>query len=209
MSAYAKLFAATAPTRLVPVIVIETPEQALPMAKAFTRAGVTVLEITFRTAYGAEAIKTIKQAFPEMTIGAGTVLSSTHIQQALDAGSDFIVSPGTTPGLLKELAELDTAVFPGVATVSEAMTAYEYGFSHQKFFPAEAAGGVATLKSLHAPLPDLTFMPTGGITRENARSYLALENVACIGGSWMIDKAAIAAGDWERFEAEIKKRTAM
>jgi len=209
MSTYAQLIAATSPTRLVPVIVIETPDQALPMAEAFARAGVTVLEITFRTAYGAEAIKTIKRDFPEMTIGAGTVLSSTHIRQALDAGSDFIVSPGTTPGLLEELAELDTAVFPGVATVSEAMAAYEFGFHHQKFFPAEAAGGIATLKSLCAPLPDLTFMPTGGITRENARSYLELENVACIGGSWMMDKASLTAGDWERFEAEIKKRTAL
>ena len=208
MSTYADLFAASAPTRMVPVMVIESPDQALPMAKAFSNAGLNLLEITFRTAYGPEAIKSIKQAYPDLKVGAGTVLSDTHIRQALDAGSDFIVTPGTTPDLLKALAELQTPVFPGVATVSEAMTAYELGFAHQ-IFPAEAAGGVTTLKSLHAPLPDATFMPTGGITRKNASSYLELKNVACIGGSWMIDKTSLNAGDWDRFEAEIKKRTAL
>lgn len=206
MTLYSDLMDASAPTRMVPVIVIDNLEQALPMAKAFANAGLNMLEITFRTAYGAEAIKIIKQAYPEMKIGAGTVLSEADIQKAADVGSDFIVSPGATLKLLKAFTELTTPVFPGVATVSEAMTAYDMGFSFLKFFPAEAAGGVAALKSFQAPLPKLTFMPTGGINRANAQSYLNLGNVAVIGGSWMIDKTAIADQDWHKFEAEIKKR---
>ncbi len=185
---------------VIPVIVIDQPEQAVPLATALYRGGLKVLEVTLRTEYGLRAITDIKQALPEAVVGAGTVVSPRDVVNAKAAGASFIVSPGCTPSLLAAAKAEDMALLPGVNTPSEAMLLMEQGLRHLKFFPAEAAGGVAMLKSLVGPLPKLRFCPTGGVSPQNARSYLALPNVACVGGTWMLDQKAIAMGRWDEIE---------
>lgn len=181
---------------VIPVLTIERLESALPLAEALISGGLTVLEITLRTPAAVEAIKLIKATFPQACTGAGTVIDRATLDMALAAGSDFIVSPGSTPELLRAVRSTDVPYLPGVATPSELMQALDHGFTELKFFPAEAAGGVSMLKSLAAPLPQALFCPTGGITVDSAPSYLALPNVTCVGGSWMATKSMIDAGDW-------------
>ena len=185
---------------VIPVMVIDDPDQAVPLATALYRGGLKVLEVTLRTEYGLQAIADIGQALPDAVVGAGTVITPDDVKTARQAGARFLVSPGCTPRLLASAQAEDIALLPGVNTPSEAMLLLEQGLRHLKFFPAEAAGGVAMLKSIAGPLSQLRFCPTGGINTQNAASYLDLPNVACVGGTWMLDKRAIAAGDWDTVE---------
>lgn len=185
---------------VIPVIVIEDPDQAVPLATALYRGGLKVLEVTLRTEYGLQAIADIGRALPDAVVGAGTVITPGDVNNARQAGARFLVSPGCTPRLFASAQAEDIALLPGVNTPSEAMLLLEQGLRHLKFFPAEAAGGVAMLKSIAGPLPQLRFCPTGGINPQNAASYLDLPNVACVGGTWMLNKRAIAAGDWGTVE---------
>lgn len=181
---------------IVPVITIEELEQAAPLGLALQAAGYTALEITFRTPHAASAISAMKQACPELHIGAGTITGAPQFDAACSADSDFLVSPGTSDTLFKLFDTVDIPVFPGVASASEAISAFERGYQVQKFFPASAIGGSAALKALAAPLANISFMPTGGINGTNRQEYLSLPNVVAVGGSWMIDKAAVAQADW-------------
>lgn len=186
---------------VIPVIVIKQPEQALPLARALVAGGLKVLEVTLRTAHGLDAIQSIAKEVPDAIVGAGTVTEVEQIDAVIDAGGQFMVSPGSTPTLIEAALKTEIMLLPGIATPSEAMLLLEYGIQHMKFFPAEAAGGIPMLKSIHGPLPQITFCPTGGITPVTAKDYLALPNVACIGGSWMVPQNLVDAGDWGAIEA--------
>ena len=172
--------------RVVPVITLHELAQAAPLARRLAKEGYTVAEVTLRTDIAASAIEAMKKAAPGLVIGAGTVLSQADIERALKAGSDFIVTPATSPALAALLKAVPIPVFPGTATPTEAQTLYEQGFELLKFFPAKSNGGVPALKSMAAPMPHLKFMPTGGITEKTAPDYLALPNVIAVGGSWMV-----------------------
>lgn len=182
---------------VIPVITIEKLEHALPLARALVKGGLPVLEITLRTECALEAIATIAKALPEAIVGAGTVINRSTYEQAHAAGAQFIVSPGFTSDLLACAQEYQLPFLPGVNTPGEIMQLLEVGISTMKFFPAEAAGGVFMLKALGAPLPQALFCPTGGISMSNARDYLALTNVACVGGSWMVNKNLVDNQQWQ------------
>ncbi|WP_405237318.1 bifunctional 4-hydroxy-2-oxoglutarate aldolase/2-dehydro-3-deoxy-phosphogluconate aldolase [Lentisalinibacter orientalis] len=184
-------------TRVVPVIVLEDAGQAVELARTLCAAGLPVLEITLRTDAAAEAIRRIAAEVPEAVVGAGSVRSAAHLRQCVEAGAQFAVSPGASPGLLDAADDAEVPLVPGAATASEVMRLLERGYILQKFFPAEGAGGTAMLKALGAPLPEARFFPTGGITEALAREYLALPNVDCVGGSWIAPPALLAAGDFE------------
>lgn len=185
---------------IIPVLVIEELSQAVPLAKALYLGGLQVLEITLRTPVALAAVREIAQELPEAVVGVGTVINATDIQDAVQAGASFMVSPGSTKVLLDAAIYQDVPLLPGAASASEAMALLERGFTHMKFFPAEAAGGVALLKSLSGPLPQITFCPTGGITLEKAPDYLELPNVACVGGSWMVPAALLRDQSWDEIE---------
>ena len=190
--------AALAP--VIPVLTVERRETAVPLARALVRGGLPVLEVTLRTEAALDAIKAIAAEVPEAVVGAGTVLNPTHLDQIQRAGARFAVSPGCTRELAAAARSSGLPFLPGVQTVSEAMTLAEQGFGLLKFFPADAAGGLIWLKAVGAPLADLRFCPTGGITEETAPDYLALANVACVGGSWVAPRVAVATGDWQSVE---------
>lgn len=192
-------FLNTAP--VVPVLTIEDRAIAVPLAKALVAGGLTALEVTLRTAAGPDCIRAIAAEVEGANVGAGTVLDRRQLEEAVAAGAKFLVSPGATPGLIAAARDCPLPFLPGVATAGEAMTLAEAGFTILKFFPAEPAGGVAYLKALGAPLPDIRFCPTGGIGAKNAADYLALANVICVGGSWVAPADALAAGDWARVTA--------
>lgn len=183
-------------TAIVPVLVIERLEQAVPLAQALVDGGLDVLEITLRTDCAVEAMQRIREALPDVTIGAGTVLSLDQYRVSEEIGVDFIVTPGTTPALFDYGLDSEVPMLPGVATVSELLGGWERGYRRFKFFPAEANGGAKALKSFAGPLPEAQFCPTGGITVDNAADYLALPNVMCVGGSWMAPKSLIDKEDW-------------
>lgn len=187
---------------VIPVIVIDDPDNAVPLAEALVNGGLTVLEVTLRTAHGLQAITDIKQAIPQAIVGAGTVLNAADVENSVNAGAEFLVSPGTSPDLITAAQQTPVPMLPGIATPSEAMNLLEKGFSHLKFFPAQAAGGAAMLKSIGGPLPQLKFCPTGGITPDNALDYLTLDNVLCVGGSWMLKASTIANKDWAEITAQ-------
>ncbi|WP_110668898.1 bifunctional 4-hydroxy-2-oxoglutarate aldolase/2-dehydro-3-deoxy-phosphogluconate aldolase [Salinicola halophilus] len=184
-------------TAIIPVLVIERLDHAVPLAKALVEGGLNVLEVTLRTEAAVEAIRRIREALPQVTLGAGTVLSVEQYRACEALGVDFVVTPGTTPTLFEYGARSDVPLLPGVATVSEVVTGWEHGYRRFKFFPAEANGGAKALKSFAGPLPEAQFCPTGGVTVDNAEDYLALPNVMCVGGSWMVAKSLIDAEDWE------------
>jgi 2-dehydro-3-deoxyphosphogluconate aldolase / (4S)-4-hydroxy-2-oxoglutarate aldolase len=186
---------------VIPVMVIREPSQAVPLAQALYKGGLAVLEITLRTAHGLDAIRNIRDALPGACVGAGTVTTPNELEAAVKAGAQFLVSPGYTSKLIDAAACTNIPVLPGIATPGEAMGLMEKGIAHMKFFPAEAAGGISMLKALLGPLPGIMFCPTGGITLETAPDYLALPNVACVGGSWMVPQQLIDAGDWDGIEA--------
>lgn len=185
---------------VVPVMVIERLEDAVPMAEALLAAGIPILEVTLRTPVALAAIERLREKLPRAVVGAGTVTTPEELAQVKAAGAQFAISPGITTNLLQAGARGDVPLIPGVATISELMTAKELGYTHLKFFPAEAAGGVAMLKSIAGPFPDITFCPTGGIHQGNYHDYLALPNVNCVGGSWILPKPAIDAKNWKAVE---------
>lgn len=183
---------------VVPVVTLEDPGRAADVARALLAGGIGVLELTLRTGNALESMRRISREVPQIRLGAGTVLSARQVDEAVEAGAGFLVSPGATPGLLDHMVSTGLPVLPGVATVSEAMALAERGLDALKFFPAGPAGGPSYLKALGAPMPQLTFCPTGGIGAETAPDYLALPNVACVGGSWLTPSDAIDSGDWAR-----------
>ncbi|MBV1909277.1 MAG: bifunctional 4-hydroxy-2-oxoglutarate aldolase/2-dehydro-3-deoxy-phosphogluconate aldolase [Kangiellaceae bacterium] len=183
--------------RVVPVIVINKIEEAIPLANALVAGGLKVLEVTLRTPIAIEAIKEIKNNVNGAVVGSGTVINTQTLDASMEAGADFIVSPGTTSELIAAAKQNNAPLLPGVASPSEVMNLLNQGFNSLKFFPAAAAGGVNMLKSIGGPLPQATFCPTGGINLANANDYLSLPNVACVGGTWMLDKQLIADGNWE------------
>ncbi|WAR43929.1 bifunctional 4-hydroxy-2-oxoglutarate aldolase/2-dehydro-3-deoxy-phosphogluconate aldolase [Methylomonas rapida] len=187
---------------VMPVMVINHLEHAVPLARALVDGGLKVLEITLRTPVALECIRRIKAEVPDAIVGAGTIINPHTLYQAIDAGAEFIVSPGITENLLNEALASGVPILPGVITPSEVMRLLEKGINAMKFFPAEAAGGIPMLKSLGGPLPQVTFCPTGGVNPKNAPEYLALKNVACVGGSWMAPADLVDAEDW----AEITRR---
>ena len=194
---------------VIPVIELPTLEDAAPLATALAAGGVRVAELTLRTSCALDAIAEMKDAAPDMFVGMGTIRNGDDVKAALTARADFLVSPGADALLLETMASSGAASLPGVATASEAMTAYAAGFKAMKFFPAEAAGGAPYLKSLFGPLPDIVFCPTGSITVDAAPTYLALPNVACVGGSWVAPKAAIEQKNWHEIEANARRAAAL
>ena len=187
---------------VMPVIVIDSADQAEPLADALLAGGIRTAEITLRTPAAIKAIEKMARNCPDITVGAGTVRTARDVQIAADAGSRFVVSPGTTSSILEGCQSAGLPLLPGAASVSEMMALAEQGYSVQKFFPANAAGGISFIKSLSSPLPDLTFCPTGGITEITAPDWLALPNIVCVGGSWIAPQALIESGDF----AEITNR---
>jgi len=183
---------------VMPVIVIDSADQAEPLADALLAGGIRTAEITLRTPAAIKAIEKMARNCPDITVGAGTVRTARDAQIAADAGSRFVVSPGTTPSILEGCQSAELPLLPGAASVSEMMALAEQGYSVQKFFPANAAGGISFIKSLSSPLPDLTFCPTGGITETTAPDWLALPNIACVGGSWIAPQALIESGDFAK-----------
>ena len=186
---------------VIPVVVVDTPEQGVSVSKALVAGGIKVIEMTLRTEAGLEAIRAIAAEVPEIVVGAGTVTTPERAKQSLEAGAKFLVSPGATPSLLAAMADTGLPFLPGTATVSEVLTVLEAGITEMKFFPAEPSGGAPYLASLPTVTPDARFCPTGGLTPANAPSYLKLPNVGCVGGSWLTPSAALAAGDWDRITA--------
>ncbi len=194
---------------VIPVLEVEDMGAAVPLATALAKGGLHVIEMTLRTSAAIDALVAMKRAAPELIIGMGTIRTSDDIARSKRAGADFLVSPGAGPRLLAALGECGLSALPGVATASEAMAAREAGFEVMKFFPAEPAGGVKYLKSLAGPLPDILFCPTGGISAERAPDYLALPNVACVGGSWIATKNMIAKGEWDMIEENARRAAAI
>lgn len=183
---------------VIPVIVVERVEDAVPLARALVAGGVKVLEVTLRTPAALAAISAMVREVPEAIVGAGTVRTAADARAARDAGAAFAVSPGYTPALGAACRDIGLPLLPGVATASEVMAAQDDGLSFLKFFPAVAAGGVPMLKSLAGPFPDVVFCPTGGITLDSAPQFLGLANVAVCGGSWLTPADAVRSGDWDR-----------
>lgn len=185
---------------VIPVVVIDDVETAVPLARALVAGGLPVIEVTLRTADALEAIARIVAEVPEAVVGAGTIRTSDDIAACLAAGAKFLVSPGTTLSLADAMAASGLPYLPGAATATEVMALAERGLKELKFFPAEPAGGIPYLKALAGPLPDVRFCPTGGIRPATAPDYLALPNVGCVGGTWLTPADALAAGDWGRVE---------
>lgn len=182
---------------VIPVIVIDEISQALPLAEALLAGGLKVLEITLRSDCALDAIALVAAKLPDAIVGAGSVITPEQVTAVANAGAQFMVSPGSTEALLDAAAAAPVEILPGVSSASEAMRLQERGITRIKFFPAEASGGIPMLKSLAGPLPNLRFCPTGGITPALASDYLKLPNVTCVGGSWMVPKNLVSAGNWD------------
>lgn len=183
---------------VMPVMVIQDLEDAVPLAHALVEGGIKVLEITLRTPIALDAIKLISQEVQGAIVGAGTITTPEQLAAAEQAGAVFAISPGLTPRLLEAANAGNIALIPGISTLSELMLGMEYGLDHFKFFPAEAAGGIPMLKSIAGPMPNVTFCPTGGISPENYNSYLQLSNVACVGGSWLAPVDVVKSKSWTK-----------
>lgn len=186
---------------VIPVLTIERLEDAVPLGRALVEGGLPVLEITLRTDCALDAIARMREALPGASIGAGTVLTPAQYRQAEQLGVDFVVTPGATDALYRYGVSSPVPMLPGVATISELMNGWQYGYRRFKFFPAESSGGAAAIKAFGGPIPEARFCPTGGVTPENADDYLKLANVMCVGGSWVTPKELIEAGDWAGIEA--------
>ncbi|WOT06695.1 bifunctional 4-hydroxy-2-oxoglutarate aldolase/2-dehydro-3-deoxy-phosphogluconate aldolase [Shewanella youngdeokensis] len=190
---------------IVPVMVINKIEHAVPLAKALVAGGISVLEVTLRTDCALEAITKIAKEVPEALVGAGTILNEEHLAQAVKAGAQFVITPGATTELLTAAMAGNVPLIPGVASISEVMKGMALGYTNFKFFPAEASGGVDALKAFSGPLANIRFCPTGGITPSSYKDYLALKNVDCIGGSWIAPIDAMEEGDWDRITTLCKE----
>ncbi len=185
---------------VVPVLVIRDLETAVPLASALVKGGLKVLEITLRTGCALDAISAIQDKVPDAIVGAGTVTSEQHLKQLDERNVSFAVSPGLTPQLLASAEHYRVALLPGVANASQIMTGMEFGYQSFKFFPAEVSGGVAALKAFGGPFDSIRFCPTGGISPNNVKDYLALPNVECVGGTWIAPPDCIERGDWDAIE---------
>ncbi len=194
---------------VVPVVVLEDADNAKPLAKALCEGGLPCAEVTFRTAAAAESIRRMTEAFPEMLVGAGTVLTTEQVDRAVDAGARFIVSPGFDPEIVDYCLEREIPVFPGCVTPSEVAQAVKRGLKAVKFFPAVQFGGVATIKALAAPYVGLKFMPTGGIGANNLKEFLDCKSIIACGGSWMVKSALIEAGEFEQITKLTKEAAAL
>jgi len=194
---------------VVPVVVLTDAADAVPLARALVSGGLPAIEVTLRTPAALDAIRAIAAQVPDAVVGAGTVLSPAQVIDSVAAGARFLVSPGWTDVLLDAMRASGVPFLPGVSTTSEVVTLLERGVREMKFFPAQAAGGTAYLKSLAGPLPQARFCPTGGIGPDSAPEYLALPNVGCVGGSWMLPGDAVAAKDWGRVEALAREAAAL
>ncbi len=190
-------------TRIIPVVVLDDPADAKPLAKALCDGGLPCAEITFRTEAAAECIQIMSKEFPDMLVGAGTVLTAAQADQAMKAGARFIVSPGLNPAMVKHCLKKKYPVFPGINNPTGIETALSMGLTFLKFFPAEVSGGLELIKALSAPYPQVRVMPTGGINPENLHTYLACDKVTACGGSWMVKEELIKSGNFE----EIQKLT--
>ncbi|MET9509003.1 bifunctional 4-hydroxy-2-oxoglutarate aldolase/2-dehydro-3-deoxy-phosphogluconate aldolase [Streptomyces flavidovirens] len=194
---------------VVPVVVLENAADAVPLARALVAGGLPAIEVTLRTPAALDSIRAIAAEVPDAVVGAGTVIFPAGVADAVAAGARFLVSPGWTETLLDAMKGSGVPFLPGVSTASEVVALLERGVTEMKFFPAEAAGGAAYLKSLGAPLPQARFCPTGGITLASAPSYLALPNVGCVGGTWMLPPDALATKDWGRVETLARQAAAL
>ena len=194
---------------ILPVVTVDSIDQARAVAVALQRGGLHSIELTLRTPVALGAIAVLKREFPDLVIGAGTVLTPDQINAAEQAGADFLVTPGASPSMIVALANASLPAVPGAATPSELLTLAEHGFQVAKLFPAAAIGGIAMLKALHGPLPEFMFCPTGGIYEADAGDYLAQPNVACIGGSWMVPRAWLQAGEFDKITASAARARAI
>ncbi|MGL2760151.1 bifunctional 4-hydroxy-2-oxoglutarate aldolase/2-dehydro-3-deoxy-phosphogluconate aldolase [Helicobacter pylori] len=190
---------------IVPVVVVENIKDAVPLAQSLIEGGIPIIEVTLRSSCALEAIELIAKNVPKMHVGAGTILNLTQLEQAQNRGAEFLISPGLTIKLLKHAKKKGMPLIPGVSSSSEVMQALELGYNALKFFPAEYCGGVKLLNAFNGPFKGVKFCPTGGISVDNMRSYLALENVLCVGGSWLTPKDLIQNKEWDKI-TEICKR---
>jgi len=195
--------------RVVPVIVLSDEAQAVPLAHALLEGGIDVMEITLRSGVALRAIEAVARAVPKMHLGAGTVTRAAEVAQVVSAGAKFALSPGCSEALVDAVKAAKLPFIPGVMTPSEVMRARDHGFTLMKLFPAAQAGGIAMLKALGAPLPDVRFCPTGGVSTENLREILALPNVAMAGGSWLTPSDALRQGDWSRITRLAREATTL
>ncbi len=191
---------------IVPVVVIEDVKDAVPLAQSLIEGGVQIIEVTLRSSCALEAIELIAKNVPKMRVGAGTILNPTQLEQAQNRGAEFLISPGLTIKLLEHAKKKDMPLIPGVSSSSEVMQALELGYNALKFFPAEYCGGVKLLNAFNGPFKGVKFCPTGGISIDNMHSYLNLENVLCVGGSWLTPKNLIQNKEWDKI-TEICKRS--
>ncbi len=191
---------------IVPVVVIENIKDAVPLAQSLVEGGIQIIEVTLRSSCALEAIELIAKNVPKMRVGVGTILNPTQLEQAQNRGAEFLISPGLTIKLLEYAKKKDMPLIPGVSSSSEVMQALELGYNALKFFPAEYCGGVKLLNAFNGPFKEVKFCPTGGISADNMRSYLNLENVLCVGGSWLTPKNLIQNKEWDKI-TEICKRS--
>ena len=194
---------------VVPVVVLEDVAQAVPTAKALLKGGINAMEITFRTSAAKASIAKVAAEVPEMIVGAGTVINIEQLHDAVEAGAKFIVCPGSDEALIAEAQKLDVAITPGVVTPSEIMIGLRYGIKVFKFFPAESYGGLKTIKALSGPFPQIKFIPTGGISQANAGEYFKSPKIQAVGGSWMVSKDMISAGDFDGITEKSAAATAL
>lgn len=190
---------------VVPVVVLEDAKDALPLAKALTEGGLPCAEVTFRTDAAEESIRLMCREYPDMLVGAGTVLTTGQVDRAVAAGAKFIVSPGFDPEVVDYCLEKDIPVFPGCVTPSEVAQAAKRGMKVVKFFPAEQAGGIAMIKAMAAPYTTMRFMPTGGINAKNLKDYLSFSKILCCGGSWMVKGDLVKNGEFDKIRELTKE----
>ena len=192
---------------IVPVVVLEDVEQAVPTARALLKGGINAMEITFRTAAAKGSIARVAAEVPEMIVGAGTVINVEQLHDAVEAGAKFVVSPGSDADVIREAMKLNVPIVPGVVTPSEIMMGLKLGIRVFKFFPAESYGGLKTIKALCGPFPQIKFIPTGGISQANAADYIKNPKIQAVGGSWMVSKDMINAGDFEGIAQKSREAT--
>ncbi|WP_101007241.1 bifunctional 4-hydroxy-2-oxoglutarate aldolase/2-dehydro-3-deoxy-phosphogluconate aldolase [Helicobacter pylori] len=194
---------------IIPVVVIENIKDAVPLAQSLIEGGIPIIEVTLRSSCALEAIELIAKNVPKMRVGAGTILNLTQLEQAQNRGAEFLISPGLTIKLLEHAKKKNMPLIPGVSSSSEVMQALELGYSALKFFPAEYCGGVKLLNAFNGPFKGVKFCPTGGISADNMRSYLDLENVLCVGGSWLTPKNLIQNKEWDKITGICKRALAL